>query len=342
MEPSRGSAFLSAIQPAAEQQYQATRKELEKLWAAATAAVAEGFVSLGTALADSARQALEEQWQQGAERGREEIVSALLAAVRRLQGAQGRPEWLSALADAAAAFAQRCIVFLMRGEFLDAVEARGFSDVARERILGVRVRPDEAAAFRSATETGEPVVAQRTRAELSETLASALGPGEDGKVWLVPVRQKETTIAALYAEGNASAAGLELVAMAAGWTAREPEWSLAERETAERVPRQPREAPEWSRLSRQDQELHLEAQRFARVQVAEIRLHHDQAVRTGRTQRNLYGLLKREIDQAREAFRRQYVEASPTMVDYLHRELVRTLANDDPAALGPEYPGPLV
>lgn len=346
MERARSSAFLSAIQPAAEQHCEATRQHLEKVWAAATAAIADGFSAFATALATSAREALEDEREGGREEGRQAIVNALLAAVRRMQAAESRSEWVSALADASAIFSERCIVFLVRGEFLDAAELRGFSDAARERIRGTRVRLDQAAAFRSAIEAGEPVIAQRIPGELSQTLAAELGPGEDLKAWLVPVRHEQTAIAVLYADGEAPAAsgpGLELVAIAAGCTARERDWSREEREAAaERLPRQPREAPEWSRLSRQDQELHLEAQRFARVQVAEIRLHHDEAVRAGRAQRNLYGLLKREIDQAREAFRRQFVEASPTMIDYLHRELVRTLANDDPAALGTEYPGPLV
>jgi hypothetical protein len=30
------------------------------------------------------------------------------------------------------------------------------------------------------------------------------------------------------------------------------------------------------------------------------------------------------------------------MVDYLHLELVQTLANDDPDLLGNNYPGPMV
>jgi len=36
------------------------------------------------------------------------------------------------------------------------------------------------------------------------------------------------------------------------------------------------------------------------------------------------------------------MNVSPTMVDYLHLEMVRSLADDDPNNLGPEYPGPLV
>ena len=45
---------------------------------------------------------------------------------------------------------------------------------------------------------------------------------------------------------------------------------------------------------------------------------------------------------ARESFREKHMSASPTMVDYLHLEMVRSLANDDADLLGPEYPGPLV
>jgi hypothetical protein len=101
-------------------------------------------------------------------------------------------------------------------------------------------------------------------------------------------------------------------------------------------------APEWPGLSRGDAEFHAAARRFARVQVAEMRLFKSQAVREGRQRQDLYAALKPEIDAAREAFRNSYLNACPTMVDYLHLELVRTLANDDARLLGPEYPGPLV
>ena len=44
----------------------------------------------------------------------------------------------------------------------------------------------------------------------------------------------------------------------------------------------------WFELSREDQELHLKAQRFARVQVAEMRLYKSDAVKEGRASRELY------------------------------------------------------
>jgi hypothetical protein len=98
----------------------------------------------------------------------------------------------------------------------------------------------------------------------------------------------------------------------------------------------------WDALSAEDQALHLRAQRFARVQVAEMRLHEAAAVQSGRTQRDLYGALRARIDRARVTFRQSYFAPCSNMVDYLHVELVRTLAHDDADLLGKDYPGPLV
>ena len=57
--------------------------------------------------------------------------------------------------------------------------------------------------------------------------------------------------------------------------------------------------------------------------------------------RNIYASLEAQIDAAREKFREKHMSA-PTMVDYLHLEMVRSLAEDDAILLGPNYPGPLV
>jgi hypothetical protein len=86
----------------------------------------------------------------------------------------------------------------------------------------------------------------------------------------------------------------------------------------------------------------LRAQRFARVQVAEMRLFHAEVVQVGRSRRNLYEALRQPIEDARQAFRARFFTGCPSMVDYLHLELTRTLANDDPDLLGSTYPGPLV
>jgi len=108
-------------------------------------------------------------------------------------------------------------------------------------------------------------------------------------------------------------------------------------------PAQPRaSAADWESLPSEEQQLHLRAQRFARVHVAEMRLYEADAVKAGRARRELYDVLRNPIDAARAAFREQFFARCPSMVDYLHLELMRTLANDEPDLFGKDYPGPLV
>lgn len=85
----------------------------------------------------------------------------------------------------------------------------------------------------------------------------------------------------------------------------------------------------------------LSAQRFAKVKIAEIQLYQAPAVKAGRAARDLYGSLRPHIDAARQAFEERFLRPGHEIADYLHAELVRTLANDDATLLGPGYPGPL-
>ena len=127
--------------------------------------------------------------------------------------------------------------------------------------------------------------------------------------------------------------GLEAIAALAG-TALERRWR--------RTAGAPQSEDQEPGFPKEEEALRLRAQRFARVRASEIRLYKANAVRDGRASRKLYAELKEEIDAARVAYARQFLHASSTMPDYLHRELLRTLANDEIDALGEDYPGPLV
>jgi hypothetical protein len=90
-------------------------------------------------------------------------------------------------------------------------------------------------------------------------------------------------------------------------------------------------------------EAHLRAQRFATVRVAEIQLYQGAQVKAGRNAGDLYGMLKPVLDAARAAYAEQFLasESAGGIPDYLHREVVRVLANNDVKLLGSQYPGPL-
>jgi hypothetical protein len=98
----------------------------------------------------------------------------------------------------------------------------------------------------------------------------------------------------------------------------------------------------WDELTPEDQKLHLQAQRIARVRVAEMRLYQAEELRKGVFEGDIYGALGAGIDGARKEFLETFLSKSPTMVDYLHLEILRSLAHDDDRLLGPEYPGPMV
>jgi hypothetical protein len=245
-------------------------------------------------------------------------------AVRRVVQPADPQEWAAALLDATELFASRAAIFTVDGRNLKGVCARGI-----EAVAGLELPAPPA--FANVISSREPATAPRMAAELSVELAALLeSPGADSKCSLFPVISLGRVAAVVYAEGDdIDANGLEALAALAGAGLRPA--------SGKSTPAQ----PDWTQLSREEQELHFRAQRFARVRVAEMRLYKSQAVRSGRNQKNLYAALKTEIDAAREAFQRDFAAVSPAMPDYFHLELIRTLANDDVAVLGEDYPGPL-
>lgn len=98
----------------------------------------------------------------------------------------------------------------------------------------------------------------------------------------------------------------------------------------------------WTDLSAEDQKVHLQAQRVARVKVAEMRLYHAEELRKGVFDGKIYSALQPEIDLARADFLQNFLSKSRTMVDYLHLEILRSLAHEDDRLLGHDYPGPMV
>ncbi len=119
--------------------------------------------------------------------------------------------------------------------------------------------------------------------------------------------------------------------------------SFDDKATAEtsKVSEVQRVLPAWADLDATQRSLHSKAQRFSRVMVAQMQLARPEAARAGREQNNFYMLFRVEIDKARETFRKQFMTI-PSMVDYLHLELVQTAAQANEDKLGVDYPGQLV
>jgi hypothetical protein len=116
----------------------------------------------------------------------------------------------------------------------------------------------------------------------------------------------------------------------------------------------PAEAPEESKTQPQlapvdeaqrfveEERLHSDAKRFARLLVSEIKLYNEQRVLEGRENRDIYVRLKRDIDRSREMYQKRVSPTVSRKLDYFHDELVRILGDNDPSNLGSDYPGPMV
>ena len=298
---------------------------------------------------EAAHQAIHEASVAARRSATRELSERLNQSVRQLAGAANFDQWREALLEGAATQAERVLVFGITETSAVIEAARGI-----ENAQGVECPLSEAPALSSAIDSKDTVVAVRTTSEFGERIAELAAETKGAKVYLFPIQVKDRVAAVLYAEpGEAQieVSALELLATAAALSltarrAAEQKAAAAPAPIAAPAPSAPAATAEglaslMTSLSREEQDLHLRAQRFARVQVAEMRLYKSTLVKEGRTKQNIYGTLRDEIDLSREAFRVQFMGATKSMVDYFHLELVHTLANDDPALLGQDYPGPL-
>ncbi|MGO9261061.1 MAG: hypothetical protein ACLQU1_32845 [Bryobacteraceae bacterium] len=279
---------------------------------------------------------------------RREFADRLNQAVRRIRQSGDWEELSATLVDAAAVFSGGAAWLRVADGTARGGPIRGVPEEAEERFRSLEIPLADAAALAGAVESRDPVIAAIAEGQVSAALLSLPGHPTEGRVAIFPLVTKDGVPGLLYTWGDGQEAVLEMVTQVASAA-----WEIL-------TPPPPPPAPElvrisavpvpvgkparsaWEQLSAEEQQIHLRAQRYARVQAAEMRLHEADAVESGRARRNLYDVLQKPIDQARTTFHQKFFMACPSMVDYLHLELVRTLANDDAELLGTDYPGPLV
>jgi len=283
------------------------------------------------------------------ERARGDLAEQLNQSVRRLRQASGKEELAAILVDVASISATGVALFQVQGDEVRGERIRGVAEAEADRFHAISIPLTSAPALASALESREPVTAVAAPSEVSVDMVALAGRGPESRVSIYPIQIRERVAALLYTWGEVQGPITELLCQAAAavWTGMEPLTAPAP-PLVQIVTPEPAPAPQgpaartWDTLPAEEQRIHLRAQRFARVQVAEMRLHEGQSVQTGRARRDLYGALRSAIDSAREKFRAAFFVQCPSMVDYLHLELVRTLAHDDPELLGKDYPGPLL
>jgi hypothetical protein len=290
------------------------------------------------------RSKIKENLDRAASEARTAEVESLNQVLRRLRNAGEADVFEILLRGAVANCAAQVVVLAFENNQARVVASHGIPAVENGLLL------DEAPAILNAIESKDPVVALLSPTELSTELARVLSevPGvEPGrKVYLFPVVVRQLVVAMLVASGVQLSAPLELLSEAAGMRLESLSASavahISEPQALD-IPASATSGPRsWADLSPEDQKLHLKAQRMVRVRIAEIRLFQQNELQEGLRNSNIYGALQAQIDQSRDRFLQMFLSKSPTMVDYLHLEILHSLAHDDERLLGNNYPGPMV
>jgi len=283
---------------------------------------------------------------------RSELAENLNQAVRLLRQSEDFSQMAAVLADSSANCCRLLAVFSIEGNEVRAERVRGVSVPVAEEFASLEFPAEQAAAFNGALQTGDPVVAMTTPREISATLVQTFAHKPDDRAYILPVLVHGRPAGLIYAAGNVEMAPLELLAQSASLAleARAHPQPPATAHKADLVmiqgvaePLPESKVPSASSdLAPPDHDLHLRAQRFARVQVAGMHLFSPDLVKRGRDAKDLYGVLQKEIDAGREMYRKSFLAERPTLIDYFHSEMLRSLAKEDAALLGEKYPGPLV
>jgi hypothetical protein len=262
-------------------------------------------------------------------------VESLNQVLRRLRTA-GEEHVLKLVAEGCGSFAGQLVVLVFENN--QAKSAAGFGIETAELGNGaLSFDTGSAPAIVAAVDSRDPVVALSTEAEISPVLAKALQSASGEKAYLFPIVARHSVMAMLVASAVQASAPIELLCEAAGMRLETFQLMLSPQPKASAA------APlAWDDLNSEDRKLHLQAQRMARLRVAEMRLYHENQVRSGAAVGDIYGALQSEIDAARDQFLQTFLSKSSTMVDYLHLEILRSLAHDDDGLLGHRYPGPMV
>ncbi len=289
--------------------------------------------------------------------GSERLRAAL--AVIRERSAQS--DILRALLDGAAGFCGRAALFVVRGATAPGWQARGFRDDQSIKLLSLDLNQGlPARAMQQAAASG-PV------AQVEARFVSAFGAPLDGSALLLPLVIRDRVAALLYADagtqrpGHLDAAALEMLAHAAGlWiellalrktaataaaagagSSVAPSDSATVLTAATPAPVEPAHAPAapaQPAAAPASDDLHRKAQRFAKLLVDEIKLYNQAKVAQGKKSGDLYDRLKDDIEKSRATFDKRYAQTPVASENYFTRELIRSLADNNPTLLGGNFP----
>jgi len=293
--------------------------------------------------------------------------AAFNAAVAEIDRQRTQAGVLSAMMDAAAHFAPRVAFFVVRSGTVVGWKARGFQNGLSDETVGQLATPI----------AGQTLVGEALAAKSAITSGGNTGPDELSflgeyahpqakRVVAVPLVIRDRAAAVLYADSGAGEeldlqpleALLRVTGMAIellpirrrnehpGAPGLQPPRFQASPLQAvvgaeasgvpEEVPALPRE--ELESPARSNRREHLDAIRYARFLIADIKLYEPAKVADGCRRADLYDRLKDEIERSRTLYQKHVSPLITAQVDYFYAELVNTLAEGDSSKLGRNSP----
>lgn len=287
----------------------------------------------------------------------------LNASVASIYDAPGQSDILKALLDGLSQFTARAALFVVKGASIAAWQARGFE----KDIKGFTADSSAGLAGRAIRDK-EPVNA--AAAEFDDKFISTHGNPFDGNACVLPIVVRDKVAAVVYTDGGTEldgkfdeSAARVLVRSTASWLeiiALRKGAGAAPAEASEPTPPPPVEAappppspapeppkvaaaataagPDLSGLSKEDQEIHKKAKRFAKLLVDEIKLYNQAKVNEGRQNKDIYKRLQEDIDKSRATYDKRYSSTAAASANYFSSEVIRILADNDASLLGGDFP----
>src|SRR5579863_1951735 len=140
------------------------------------------------------------------------LAEELNQAVRRLRMAANLDDLYSVLLDVTVPFCDQAAVFSVHEKGVRAERIRRHAGAqAGERLARLEISTSQAAAFATAIDTRDPVIAMSTRGEISDALVRLFGHQADERIYLFPLVANQTITGILYATGRVQSQLLELL-----------------------------------------------------------------------------------------------------------------------------------
>jgi hypothetical protein len=284
----------------------------------------------------------------------------LNAAICSIQESHAQADILSGLLDGVAKFSSRSALFVVRGTALAGWQARGFTD---DNIRGLSIDGSKGLAARAIHDRAS---SSAPAPEFESSFAQKHGSPWDGNSTVFPLIVKDKVAAILYCDSGREAghetdysavevltrftclwlehaAGRKSTASGTDATPHEGHSpaagapSLSLREVAAKPVGAP--APAIANIPAEEQDLHNKAKRFAKLLVDEIKLYNQSKVAEGKQNRDLYKVLREDIEKSRATYEKRYGSTQVASAKYFDSEVLRILADNDRSLLGSDFPG---